>query len=261
VPSCPPPAPSELSPTLGELVGSRSFQFGTIRLPTARPMPVRRRREPFCRRPALVASDAPIAHPNTTLGADAIIEPFVVLGLPPRGHEDGQLPLLIGSDAHIRSHTVIYAGNTIGDRFQTGHGVLIRESNEIGDDVSIGSHSVVEHHVQIGDGVRIHSNVFVPEFTILESGSWLGPNVVLTNATYPLSDGVKATLRGPRLAQGAKVGANATILPGLRIGRDALVGAGAVVVRDVPDGVVVAGNPARILRRVDDIEAYRTARR
>ena len=93
--------------------------------------------------------------------------------------------------------------------------------------------------------------------TILEAGAWLGPNVVLTNATYPRSRGVKESLHGPLIREGAKIGANATLLPGLTIGRDALVGAGAVVVADVPEGVVVAGNPAGILRRVDEIEAYR----
>ena len=206
---------------------------------------------------ALAGQSEAIVHPNTRLGPDATIEPFVVLGVAPRGLGDGDLPLSIGREAHIRSHTVIYAGNTIGDRFQTGHGVLVRESNEIGDDVSVGSHSIVEHHVRIGDGVRIHSNVFIPEFTILEAGAWLGPNVVLTNATYPRSRGVKESLHGPLIREGAKIGANATLLPGLTIGRDALVGAGAVVVADVPEGVVVAGNPARILRRVDEIEAYR----
>jgi acetyltransferase-like isoleucine patch superfamily enzyme len=152
---------------------------------------------------------------------------------------------------------VIYAGNRIGRGFQTGHGVLVREENDIGDDVSVGSHSVVEHHVRIGAGARIHSNAFVPEFTVIEAGAWIGPNVVLTNALYPLSRSAKANLRGPHLCEGAKIGANATILPGVTVGRNALVGAGSVVVRDVPDDAVVAGNPARVIRKVSEIEEYR----
>jgi acetyltransferase-like isoleucine patch superfamily enzyme len=205
----------------------------------------------------LATRGAPIVHPNSVLGPGAIVEPYVVLGLPPRGRRDGELELVIGADAHIRSHTVIYAGNVIGRRLQTGHGVLIRESNQIGDDVSVGSHSIVEHHVRIGDAVRIHSNVFIPEFSVLEAGSWVGPNVVFTNAIYPQGAGVKDSLQGPILREGAKIGANATLLPGVVIGRDALVGAGAVVVADVPDGKVVVGNPARIVRDVREIEAYR----
>lgn len=198
-----------------------------------------------------------IVHPNAVIGRSPILGPYVILGAAPRGHEIGELALVIGDEAHIRSHTVVYAGNVIGDRFETGHGVLVRESNEIGDDVSIGSHSVIEHHVRLGDGVRIHSNAFIPEFSVLEAGAWVGPNVVMTNAAYPLGARAKAELAGPVLRERAKIGANATLLPGVVIGRDALVGAGAVVVEDVPDGKVVVGNPARIVRDVTDIPAYR----
>ena len=108
----------------------------------------------------------------------------------------------------------------------------------------------------IADRVRIHSNVFIPEFSILEEGAWVGPGVVFTNALYPLSPDAKKTLAGPHLLPGAKIGANATLLPGVTIGRDALVGAGAVVVHDVPDGAVVVGNPARVVKQVREISAY-----
>jgi acetyltransferase-like isoleucine patch superfamily enzyme len=193
---------------------------------------------------------------NVKLGKNVQIGDFVIIGMPPRGRADGELPTVIGDNAVIRSHTVIYAGNFIGNGFQTGHGVLIREENKIGDNVSIGSHSVVEHHVKIGNGVRIHSQAFVPEFSVLEGGCWIGPNVVLANARYPLSPGVKKTLKGPIIRSGAKIGANATILPGVVIGVNALVGAGAVVVEDVPDGKVVVGNPARVVKDVSEITAY-----
>ena len=121
---------------------------------------------------------------------------------------------------------------------------MIRENNKIGNDVSISSHSVIEHHVHLGDEVRIHTNVFIPEYSILEGGSWVGPNVVFTNARYPLSRNVKENLDGPHLLPGVKIGANVTLLPGITIGRNALVGAGAVVVENVPENAVVAGNPA-----------------
>jgi acetyltransferase-like isoleucine patch superfamily enzyme len=84
----------------------------------------------------------------------------------------------------------------------------------------------------------------------------VGPNVVFTNARYPLQRDAKATLIGPRLLPGAKIGANATLLPGVVIGRNALVGAGSVVTRDVPDGKVVAGSPARIIRDVAELTVY-----
>jgi acetyltransferase-like isoleucine patch superfamily enzyme len=192
-------------------------------------------------------------YPAVALGPNTTIEDYCILGVPPRGHAEGELLTVIGPDAHIRSHTVIYAGNKIGSRFQTGNKVNIRELNEIGDNVSIGTLSVIEHHVTISNNVRIHSQVFVPEYSILEEGCWLGPNVVLTNAKYPLSPGAKTTLQGPIIKKNAKIGANSTILPGIVIGENALVGAGSVVAHDVPDGAVVVGNPARIIKTITDL--------
>jgi acetyltransferase-like isoleucine patch superfamily enzyme len=190
---------------------------------------------------------------NVTFGSGWIVEDFCIVGAPPRGAQPGQLLTTFGENAVIRSHTVIYAGNVIGRNFQTGNKVNIRESNRIGDNVSIGTLSVVEHHVEIANGVRIHTQAFIPEFSILEEGCWIGPNVVLTNAKYPLSPGVKDSLAGPIIRKGAKIGANATILPGVIVGENALVGAGAVVARDVPASAVVAGNPARVIRQISEL--------
>jgi acetyltransferase-like isoleucine patch superfamily enzyme len=190
---------------------------------------------------------------NVVLGAGSVVEDYCILGVPPRGASDGELATTVGEGAVIRSHTVIYAGNTIGRHFQSGNKVNIRESNRIGDNVSVGTLSVIEHHVDIGNNVRIHTQAFIPEFSILEDGCWIGPNVVLTNAKYPQSPGVKDQLAGPVIRKGAKIGANATLLPGVIIGENALVGAGAVVARDVPPGAVVAGNPARIIRRISEL--------
>lgn len=194
---------------------------------------------------------------GVSFAGEPVLGEFVIVGEPPRGKQPGELATRIGAGAVVRSHSVIYAGNVIGDDFQTGHGVLVREENRIGDHVSIGSHSIVEHHVTIGSNVRLHSNVFVPEYSILEDDCWLGPNVVVTNARYPKSPTVKDELRGAHIKQGAKIGANATLLPGVTIGKYALVGAGAVVTQDVPDGAVVVGNPARVLKQVREIAAYR----
>src|SRR5215510_3340400 len=187
------------------------------------------------------------------LGPRSLIEDYCIIGVPPRGASEGKMETVLGSEAYLRSHTVIYAGNVIGNSFQTGNKVNIRELNRIGDNVSVGTLSVIEHHVEVGNNVRIHSQAFIPEFSILEDDTWIGPNVVLTNAKYPLSRGVKEALKGPWIKRGAKVGANATVLPGVIIGAHALVGAGAVVVKDVPAGVVVVGNPARIIRQIVDL--------
>jgi len=190
-------------------------------------------------------------YPNVQLEDPAMVEDFCVIGVPARHPEPGGTSTSIGSGSWIRSHTVIYAGNTIGRGFVTGNKVNIRECNQIGDDVSIGTLSIVEHHIRIGHRVRIHSQAFIPEFSILEDDCWIGPHVVLTNAKYPLSLLAKQTLKGPHIGRGAKVGANATILPGVVIGENALIGAGSVVVTDVPANAVVVGNPARIIKTLD----------
>ena len=196
----------------------------------------------------MIAATA-IIYPGVTLGTNAVVEDFCIIGAPFAGQQ-GE-PTVIGDNAVIRSHTVIYAGNIIGHRFQTGNKANIRELNRIGDDVSIGTLSVVEHHVEIGDGVRIHTQAFIPEFCVLKRGAWIGPRVTLTNAKFPKHPDAKQQLRGVVVEENAKVGANATVLPGVTIGTGALVGAGSLVAQDVPAGMVVKGAPAKAFRPVD----------
>jgi acetyltransferase-like isoleucine patch superfamily enzyme len=190
---------------------------------------------------------------NVFLGPGFKVEDFVIIGKPPIGEEDGSLKTVIGINSLIRSHTVIYSGNNIGDNFQTGHHVMIRENNIIGDNVSVGTHTVVEHDVKIGSNVRIHSNAFIPEYSVLEDNSWIGPNVVFTNSLYPLSKNAKKELKGPLVKEKAKIGANCTILPGVIIGKNSLVGAGSVVTKDVGENTVVAGNPARPVNDISNL--------
>lgn len=198
----------------------------------------------------------PIIYENVIIGEGVTIDKFVIIGQPTRGRRPGEIQTVIGSNAVIRSHTVIYAGNKIGDNFQTGHHTMIREENEIGNNVSVGTGTIIEHHVKIRDGARIHSNAFIPEYSVLENDAWIGPGVVLTNARYPRSEDVKRNLIGPTIGNKAKIGAGAVILPGIMIGAYALVGAGSVVVSDVPANAVVVGNPARVIKSIEGIESY-----
>lgn len=200
----------------------------------------------------MISSTAKI-YPNVKLGKNCIVEDFVIIGVPPKGKKEGELETIIGDNAVIRSHTVIYAGNKIGSNFQTGNKANIRELNEIDDNVSIGTLSVIEHHVIIKTGARVHTQVFIPEYSILEEDSWIGPNVVITNAMYPKSPTVKDELKGAHLKKGAIIGANSTLLPGIIVEENALIGAGSVVTKNVDAGMVVAGNPARVIKKINDL--------
>jgi acetyltransferase-like isoleucine patch superfamily enzyme len=171
------------------------------------------------------------------------IDPGVLLGYP-TGRKVAPRPLEIGEGALIRSGTVLYAGSRIGAGLETGHHVVIREENRIGERLSIWNHSTIDYGCTIGDRVKIHNHVYVAQFTVIEDGAFLAPGVQIANDRFPLSD----DLKGPVIRRGAVLGVNATILPGVEIGEEALVGAGAVVTRDVPPRAIVTGNPARVRR-------------
>jgi acetyltransferase-like isoleucine patch superfamily enzyme len=193
-----------------------------------------------------------LVYAGVTLGMGTRVEDPCVVGKPPRGAADGEFATRIGADSVIRPFTTIYAGATIGDRFQTGQGVSIREDNIIGDDVMIGTNAVLEHGNRIGDRVRIHTGCFL-ELVTIEDDVFIAPNVVFADDPHPPCDRYEECVRGAVVKQGARIGSNSTILPGVVIGRGALVGAGSVVVADVPDGMVVAGSPARVMKRVDEL--------
>ena len=164
----------------------------------------------------------------------------------------------VGSDARLRSGTVVYAGCRSGDRFQTGHHVVVREDCVIGDDVSIWSNTVVDYSCRIGDRVKIHANCYVAQYTELMDDAFLAPGVTIANDLYPGQPTSAALMSGPRIGAGAQLGVNVTVLPYVRIGDGCLVGAGSVVTRDLPPGTVAFGNPARVrglVEQLADIDA------
>jgi len=190
---------------------------------------------------------------RVTIGAGSILYGPLVLGFAPRGKQPGELELLIGARAVIRPFTTIYAGTTIGCDFQTGQCVSIREDNIIGDSCSIGTGTTLEVENRIGSRVRIHSNCFL-ERVVIADDAFIAPNVVFTDDPHPPCPEFRRCTEPIYVETGARIGAHSIILPGVRIGARALVGAGSVVTRDVPPEAVVAGNPARIIKNVNDLE-------
>lgn len=134
--------------------------------------------------------------------------------------------LSIGADATLRSGTVIYVGSRIGDRFETGHHVVIREQCRVGDDVSVWSNTVVDYGCRLGSRVKIHSNCYVAQYTEIEDDAFLAPGVTIANDLYPGQAASARVMSGPRIGARAQLGVNVTVLPFVRIGHGCLVGAG-----------------------------------
>jgi acetyltransferase-like isoleucine patch superfamily enzyme len=197
--------------------------------------------------------------PRVTIGEGLEADANVLLGYATsRKKERGGARtqgLLLGAQARVRSGSVLYLGSRIGARFETGHNVVIREECMIGDDVSVWSNSVVDYGCRIGDRVKIHSNCYIAQFTEIGADAFLAPGVMVANDLYPGQAASARFMSGPWIGAGAQIGVNVTILPYVRIGPGCLIGAGATVVRDIPEGTVAFGNPATVRGNVGDLPA------
>lgn len=158
-------------------------------------------------------------------------------------------PLIIGENAIIRSESIIYGDCEIGDNFQTGHKVTIREESKIGNNVRIGTNSDVQGRCSIGNYSSIHSNCFICELTTIKDYVWIFPGVTITNDPTPPSK----HMRGVTIEDYSVICARSVILPGVLINTKAVIGSGSVVTKDVEAEMVVVGNPARVKGYVYDI--------
>lgn len=183
------------------------------------------------------------------IGADCIIGEYTMDYCLHR--TAGKEKLDIGVKALIRSGTIIYTGSHIGNDFQTGHRVTIREKSTIGDHVSIGTLSDIQGNCSIGNYVRMHSNVHIGQLSRIDDFVWIFPYVVLTNDPTPPSE----DFVGVHVRAFAIIATSAIIMPGLAIGRDCLVAAGAIVTKSVDEYSVVAGNPAKPISDVRKIKS------
>ncbi len=201
-----------------------------------------------------------VIYPNVKIGSNTIIEDYVILGKTSVNTKKKDI-LKIGSNAILRTGTILYTGTTIGKNFQSGDHARIRENNMIGNNVSIGSNSIIECDSKIGNNVRIHSLCFIPEYTILEDDVWMGPGVTITNVMHPPCPVFKERgkemklkcIKGPIIRKGAIIGAGTILLPGIEVGEGAFVAAGSVVLDDVKPHTVVAGVPAKKISEIKDL--------
>lgn len=192
------------------------------------------------------------AKSDIAIGAGARIDDAAKIGYE-TGRKIEWRGVRIGKNAMIRSGAVIYQGVTIGDGFQSGHGVVIREENTIGDDVAIWNNTTIDYGCRIGNHVKLHCNIYVAQFTVLEDGVFMAPGVTIANDIHPGCKFSGECMKGPVLRKGVQIGVNVTILPYVEIGEGSLIGSGSVVTRDIPPRSVAYGNPARVVRRVEDL--------
>ena len=199
-----------------------------------------------------------VVHARVVVGDGSFVDSHTILGAPTAGFYDDPAtyvpePCRIGAGAVVRSHTVIYAGVEIGERFECGHRVTIREGTRIGEAVRVGTNSDLQGNSTIGRYARLHSNVFVAQGSTVEEFVWLLPNVFLANDPHPPSD--TCTI-GPTIRRFAVISAGASVFPAVEIGEGALVGAMALVRHDVPAHSVVVGVPGKVVGSTADVVCH-----
>jgi acetyltransferase-like isoleucine patch superfamily enzyme len=202
-----------------------------------------------------------VVYPGTTLGDGVRVMEYAVVGkqpaLSPRSTASREPlpPTSIGDGTIVSTGAVVFAGTRIGARAVLGDQSCVRERVSVGDDVVIGRGSLVENDTTIGSLTKIQADAYITAHSTLEENVFVAPRVVTTNDNYMgRTERRHALRRGPTIRRGARVGGGAILLPGVEIGEEAFVGAGAVVTKDVPPRKLVVGSPARVLRDVPDDE-------
>jgi acetyltransferase-like isoleucine patch superfamily enzyme len=205
--------------------------------------------------------DNVVIYPGTVIGDGCRIADNAVLGkqpaLSPRStaRREELPPLELGPETVVSTAAIVFAGTTIGARVIVGDQACVRERCVVGDDVVIGRGSLVENDTTIGALTKIQAHAYVTAYSTVEEDVFIAPCVITTNDNYMgRTEKRHALMRGPTIRRGARVGGGAVLLPGVEIGEEAFVGAGAVVIEDVPPRTVVVGNPARVLREVPEDE-------
>lgn len=193
-----------------------------------------------------------IIHDHVSIGAGSRIGSHCEIGIATPQSDTPEL--VIGAEAMIRSHSVFYAGSTFGSNLTTGHRVTVRENTHAGSHFQIGTLTDIQGHCQIGDHVRFHSNVHVGQKSKIGNFVWIFPYVVLTNDPHPPSE----HLVGCELEDFAVVSTMSTVLPGVRVGRGAFIGAMCLVREDVPEDTICLGVPGKNVGPTSKIRHHET---
>ncbi len=198
-----------------------------------------------------------IVHPGTVLGEGVKVLENAVVGkqptLSPRSTaaRDPLPPAELGTGTVVSTGAIVFAGAQIGARVIVGDQSCIRERVKVGDDVVIGRGTLVENDTTIGARTRIQAEAYITAYSTLEEDVFVAPCVVTTNDNFMGRTEKRLELmRGPTIRRAARIGGGAILCPGVEVGEEAFVGAGAVVTKDVPARALVVGNPARVLREV-----------
>ncbi|HLX21265.1 MAG TPA: hypothetical protein VKR23_14035 [Gaiellaceae bacterium] len=198
-----------------------------------------------------------IVYPGTVLGEGVKVLEHAVVGkqpsLSPRStaKREGLPPAEIGAGTIVSTGAVVFAGTKIGARVILGDQSCVRERVVVGDDVVIGRGSLVENDTIIGALTKIQSEAYITAYSTLEDNVFIAPCVVTTNDNLMgRTERRHQLIKGPTVRRGARVGGGAILCPGIVVGEEAFIGAGAVVTKDVEPRMLVVGNPARVLRTV-----------
>jgi acetyltransferase-like isoleucine patch superfamily enzyme len=206
-------------------------------------------------------AETAVVYPGVELGEDVYVGDYAVIGKQPvlgrrsTAPREELPPLVVADGTSILAGAVVFAGTRLGEGVIIGDQACVRERCEFGEDVVIGRAAFVENDVTIGARTKIQANAYMTAYSLLEEDVFIAPGVVTTNDNFMGRTEKRHALRkGATIRRGARIGAAAVLLPGIEIGEEAFVGAGAVVLTDVPPRAVVVGNPARQIREVPDDE-------